>query len=166
MALVGPSAQTLLLSGDSRAEGDNPRGQAPSAGSGSTFRQLTPRPPWQHWNCGPWWLLWSLCPWHGLAVSAWGQGGRGAAGVWFLSEPGPAHCFVPCWAQGLGTAVCPLHVLLSCPTLWAGAWAGLCSQTGMSCPELSPCHCCPRRQGGGFSGSHQERWGCKGSCHC
>lgn len=32
MALVGPSAQTLLLSGDSRAEGNNPHGLDLSSG--------------------------------------------------------------------------------------------------------------------------------------
>lgn len=75
----------------------------------------------------------------------------------------------PCWAHGLGTAVCPLHVLLSCPSLWAGAWVGLCSRTGMSCSSPTS-HCCPWKQGGGFSvrisGSHQENCGCKDSSYC
>lgn len=38
VALVAPSAQPLLLSGDSRAEGSNAHGaHVPQLGSGSTF---------------------------------------------------------------------------------------------------------------------------------
>lgn len=64
----------------------------------------------------------------------------------------------PCWA--LGTAVCPLHVLLSCPSLWAGAvgWAVFQDRDALLQPhagpgELSPVHCCPWKQGGAFSAS-------------
>lgn len=134
MALVGPLAQTLLLSGDSRAEGNNPHGLGLSSGVREHLhhvpRAVTPHLPWQHWNCVPWRLL---CPWHGLAVSVWGQWGRGAAGVWFMSEPGPVHSFVPLQGSGSGDSCmspgCPAEL----PHLWAGAWAGLCSRTGMSC---------------------------------
>lgn len=137
MALVGPSAQILLLRGDSRAGGNNPHGQGLSAGVRQHLRPVsravTPRPPWQHWNCVPWWLLWSLCPWHWLALSVWGTGAEELLGFGSCQSQALLTPLYPCWAQGLGTAVCPLHVLLSCPTLWAGAWAGLCSRTGMSC---------------------------------
>lgn len=134
---------------------------------------------WQYWNCVLWWLLWFLCPWYGLAVSLWGQRSSWAlvpVGAGELLAFGSCQSQVlltplyPCWAQGLGTAVCPLHVQLSCPTLWAGAWAGLCSRTGMCCSSpmsglaSSPSHCCPQRQGGGFSAWSHQKWGCKGSC--
>lgn len=65
--------------------------------------------------------------------------------------------FGSCQSQVL-TAVCPLHVLLSCPSLWAGAvgWAVFQDRDSLLQPhagpaELSPVHCCPWKQGGAFS---------------
>lgn len=73
-----------------------------------------PEPPWQHWSCVPW----CCCvPWWLLCQS----GGRGAAGLWFLSEPGPAHSSVPLLGSGFGDS----PVSPACPAELAQPWAGV-----------------------------------------
>lgn len=137
VALVAPSAQTLLLSGDSRAEGNNPHGQGSliwGQGAPSPCSQSSdPSPSLAALEPCPLVAAVSLCPWHGLAVSVWGQWGRGAAGVWFLSEPGPAHSFVPLLGSGFGdSSVSPAGPAeLSQPVGRSMGWAVF--RTGMSC---------------------------------
>lgn len=110
-----------------------------------------------------------------LAVPVWGQGGRGAAGLWFLSEPGPAHCFVPLLGSGFGdSSVSPAG-----PAELAQLWAevqdgdvpapGLGSVQGCPCssPSLalvdSPIPLLPSEAGRGFLCQAlqeiQEQWG-------
>lgn len=92
MALLGPSAQTLLLSGDSRAEGSNPMDR-------SQLGQAAPSPcsqsselSWQHWGCVPWWLC---GPWHGL-------GAAGQRSCWGLVPVRAWSCSLLCTLLGSG----------------------------------------------------------------
>lgn len=75
----------------------------------------------------------SLCPW--LCQSG-GSGAEELLGFGSCQSQVLLTPLCPCWAQGLGTAACPLHVLLSWPSPWAGACAG-CGP-GQGCPAPAP----------------------------
>lgn len=156
VALGGPSALPLLLSGDSRAEGSNPHGPCGlSAGLREHLhpRAVTPHPPG---SAG----IVSLCP----------SGGSGAEELLGFGSCQSQALLTPCTPAGLGVwgQLCPLHVLLSCASLWQECGLGCAPAQGCPAPgELSPSHCCPRRQGRGFSArSPREKWGCKDSWYC
>lgn len=73
----------------------------------------------------------SLCPW--LCQSG-GSGAEELLGFGSCQSQVLLTPLCPCWAQGLGTAACPLHVLLSWPSPWAGAWAGCGPGQGCRAP--------------------------------
>lgn len=92
----------------------------------------------------------SLCPW--LCQSG-GSGAEELLGFGSCQSQVPLTPLCPCWAQSLGAAACPLHVLLSWPSLGRAVVQDrdvlLQPHTGPG--GLSPCHCCPWRQGVDFS---------------
>lgn len=103
-------------------------------GSGSTF---TPFP--LSSDPSPSLAALELCPLVAAVSLAWAGsvrlGALGQRSCWGLVPVRARSCSLLCIPAGLRVwgQLCPLHVLLSCPSLWAGAWAGLCSRTEMSC---------------------------------